>query len=306
MIYLGKTEASKHVINFLINVNQKMNQDADPNMILQTDRIKDVIIDSSVVFEAFGNAKTVRNDNSSRFGKYIKLQYTQDNGLISAITETFLLEKSRLVAVGEGERNYHVFYQLLRGLEKLDVTEKMELLLTNVDDFRILTTGRCTVIHTPETDEAEFLALHKALSNVGCSVEEITGLWRILAAILHLGNASFNESAKGNVSEIKITSTTIEHVSSLLGVDDYDLIHALTSQSLTIANRASIKTKTLSVTDSTNNVLGLIKWLYSHVFEWLLNSINHCHSSLITEARQPVKFLGILDIFGFGKCCCYE
>ena len=302
----GKTEASKHVINFLISVNQKLTREADLHLALQTDRIKDVIIDSSVVFEAFGNAKTVRNDNSSRFGKYIKLQYTQDNGLISATTETFLLEKSRLVAVGKGERNYHVFYQLLRGLEKLNVTAKNELMLTSVDDFRILTSGACTVIVTPETDEEEFIALHKALTNVGCSTEDISQLWGILAAILHLGNATFRESLDDNPVTIDVPSAPLGLVANLLGTETNDLIRSLTTQSLASAKRSSVKTKLLSVAESTNNVLGLIKWLYSHMFGWLLHSINDCHSSLISEARQPVKFLGILDIFGFGKFFYYS
>ena len=119
----GKTEASKHVMNFLVAADTEMRQDSDLTIRGESkeknfgEGIKRVLIGSNLLFEAFGNAKTVRNDNSSRFGKYIKLQYNSENHLVSAYTETFLLEKSRLVNISLGERNYHIFYQMLIGIK---------------------------------------------------------------------------------------------------------------------------------------------------------------------------------------------
>jgi myosin V len=296
---LGKTEASKHVISFLIQVNQHITSDAGRSMAHQTTRIKDVILDSSVVFEAFGNAKTVRNDNSSRFGKYIKLQYTDDNGLISADTETFLLEKSRLVSVGGDERNYHVFYQLLRGIDSFEPDLKSEFSLTTVDDYKILTSGGCTIIRSVEGDVEEFQALYNALRNLGVSHDDLHDLWQILSIILHLGNSIFTDPIGGGFAKLEISTMSVDRVAELLGVPPSELLRCLTTQSINIAKRASVHAKTLTAAESMNNVLALIKWLYHHIFNWLLKSINHCHGALVTANRSPVKFLGILDIFGF-------
>lgn len=126
----GKTEASKHVMRYLIDASKKLSasltgggaRDATAN-----DEIEKSIMQSNVILEAFGNAKTVRNDNSSRFGKYIKLRYDEGSELRGAFTEHFLLEKTRLVRADKGERNYHVFYQLLKGLGNVDENDDEEL-----------------------------------------------------------------------------------------------------------------------------------------------------------------------------------
>jgi myosin-5 len=137
----GKTEASKHVMNFLIGADRerKMDSDRSPDEVHLGDAIRKVLVESNVIFEAFGNSKTVRNDNSSRFGKYIKLQYSEDNQLILAYSETFLLEKSRLMNVGIGERNYHVFYQLLRGERDPCLVSKLKL--KDPSGFKMLLDG---------------------------------------------------------------------------------------------------------------------------------------------------------------------
>lgn len=287
------------MISFLIKVNQYITSDAGRSMTHQTIRIKDVILDSSVVFEAFGNAKTVRNDNSSRFGKYIKLQYTEDNGLISAVTETFLLEKSRLVSVGSNERNYHVFYQFLRGIDSFEPELRNELFLATVESYKILTTGGNTLIRSVDDDIQEFQALYNALRNVGISHDDLHSLWQILAVILHLGNSTFSDPVGEASATLEISSTTVDNVATLLGVPTSELLRCLTSQSVVIAKRSSVHAKILTASESMNNVLALIKWLYHRIFIWLLASINHCHGALVTASRTPVKFVGILDIFGF-------
>ena len=172
----GKTEASKQVMKFLTCTN---NENISFEGSEETaEQIMSVILDSNCVFEAFGNAKTVLNDNSSRFGKYIKLQYTADNRMWAAQTETFLLEKSRLVTVGKDGRNYHIFYQMVRGLDK--ETQK-RLNITDINNFKILTEGGCTVLTNEDDDVVEFQSVLKALPLMGISIEESNRIWEVLS-----------------------------------------------------------------------------------------------------------------------------
>jgi myosin-5 len=241
----GKTEAAKLVMHFLILANNKQNErvttdksEAEKDHSLGL-HLKSVLEESNLILEAFGNAKTIRNDNSSRFGKYIKLQYS-NNQLSSAFTSVFLLEKSRLVLVSPGERNYHVFYQLLRAAlaEKVadsdageaadtetgevseadgaaavadtsnhgrqrssgDPTLDMEsLFLTDVAAFDVLAQGGCTVLSSELEDGNNFAALCKALRAIDLTEADLTRLWELLACILHLGNAKVSEASDESV-----------------------------------------------------------------------------------------------------------
>jgi hypothetical protein len=151
---------------------------------------------SSVIFESFGNARTQHNDNSSRFGKYTKFQYSADHRLISAFTETFLLEQTRLVTVGEGEQNYHIFYALLN-----TKSEASKYKLTSAKDFKILCDGKnadnssagkgrnpASESSTADELECSLREVSEALRAVGVSAEEMGNIWSLLAALLHLGN----------------------------------------------------------------------------------------------------------------------
>ena len=299
----GKTEASKHVMNFLISTNQSI---LSSNSVMSStvvpdvgDHIKGVLLESSVVLEAFGNAKTVRNDNSSRFGKYIKLNYTAENELVSAYTETFLLEKSRLVSVGQNERNYHVFYQLVRGVAATNSSLMTELRLTSVDSFKMLIGGKCTVVESEESDQRDFGMLCNALNVLGFSKEDVTGLWRLLACILHLGNVTFAVGATENdLPVISSPSISVEELSALLGVTAEAFSSKISTQKIQIGKRASFNIKTLSAEESSNNVMALLKWLYKQLFSWLVEQINSAHACSDSK-RVVTKYIGILDIFGF-------
>jgi myosin V len=323
----GKTEASKYVMQFLITANESM---ASSNI---GEDIKQVLLESNTILESFGNSKTVRNDNSSRFGKYIKLQYNSDDCLISAFTETFLLEKSRLSHVGTGERNYHIFYQMIRGIGATsDSADKSSLYLDRVDDFSILTSGDCTVLTSEMEDITEFNHLHNALATMGTTASEMHHLWEILSIILHLGNMECSEkSAEETESEhhhnVQLHSPIMpfDSLSQLLGVDPLLFADRLTHHHVRITRgrRMSAVVKALSVNDVRNNILGLNKWLYSALFNWLVKKVNHAHLSVATRPHQAkiqpgrrhsraaevemhllqntaaIKFIGILDIFGF-------
>jgi myosin V len=293
----GKTEASKYMINFLIRVNESLHVSSFNN------RINDIVANSNTIFEAFGNAKSVQNDNASRFGKYMKLQYTATNELVSTANETFLLEKSRLVNTANQERNYHVLYYFVRGMELVNSKLKEELALAEVETFKILTDGGCTIIREASTDATAFVALNAAIRNIGYSEEDINSLWGVLAAILHLGNTVVTEPLPDQELPkvgVQITSCSLALVAGLLGVEDFELLKALTTQQVRVVTRMSVKEKPLSVKDTRNSVLALIKRLYHAVFTWLVNTINSSTASIIPESEQLIaKYIGILDICGF-------
>jgi myosin heavy subunit len=325
----GKTEASKLVMNFLTSVNQVSSSSSSVAVVIKT-----IILESNAIFEAFGNAKTVRNDNSSRFGKYIKLQYTAENELWAAHTETFLLEKSRLVSVGKDDRNYHIFYQLIHGLR--DTALRQKLKLTSVADFKILTSSGGVGASAPlnveseeelrQQEEREFAAVERALRDMNCCrEEEVAGLWSLLAAILHMGNIKttdnphhnhhHNNSSDSSLHHVNVESPSLslKDIAGLLGLSDQNqFLRALSTQHVKISSSSLPSSsqqqqtpreffeRRLSADDTRNNVLALIKWVYGGIFNWLVNRINSSSSSSSSsKSKTTVKFIGILDIFGF-------
>lgn len=314
----GKTEASKLVMNFFIAADGESHHDPNSHSNELGDKIKQVLVESNVIFEAFGNAKTVRNDNSSRFGKYIKLQFSDNNRLISAFSETFLLEKSRLMSVGQGERNYHVFYQFLRGNRDPTLTNKLKL--KDCSEYKMLLdeSGRALV---SEMDD-QYQELLNALSTLGCSNGEREQLWTILAAILHMGNLTVtiltdldnskesgvtvpdNQPINLDVGHVRIACPTIplSELAELLGLPGEMLVSRLSTQRVKVGNRRSVTIKRLNVIEINNNVQSMIKWIYSSIFSWLISKINFAHCSVSSSSSDigvAKKFAGILDIFGF-------
>jgi myosin heavy subunit len=319
----GKTEAAKHVMSFLIEANSELNRNLDAAADVG-DAIRKVLLDSNCIFESFGNAKTVRNDNSSRFGKYIKLQYTEHKRLVSANTETFLLEKSRLVNVGTGERNYHVFYQLLTAAAESSPAacaalsvDASALRLHAAADFRMLADAAGAVLKAE--DDGCLPQLCAALRTVGCSDKELAHMWTLLAAVLHMGNidvtsgtatggsggADQNEasSSGGNqgLASIASRSMPLQQLAELLGVSVEMFENRLITQRVRISTRSSVTVKHLNPIDVTNNIAALSKWIYSSLFSWLVKKINFAHCSVSSHLSdiRAVKFIGILDIFGF-------
>eukprot|EP01031_Cornospumella_fuschlensis_P030971 gene30971-37434_t len=305
----GKTENSKFVLNFLIHANNYFSSQHDNSSTAVSfeEHLKAVLVNSSVVLEAFGNAKTVRNDNSSRFGKYIKLLYLPQSvggeseeffpHLVSATTETFLLEKSRLSSVGKGERTYHVFYQFLSGL---DADRKASLYLDGKTekDFVLLSQGNC---FCTAADREDFENTIQALVTLQFTHPDIEEVYRLLACILHLSNLKCIQPEEDSSVAVKIecTSASLDNIASWLGVEAATLTIALTTQELTVARRASIKIKILSVGEVENNIFALIKWLYSKLFDYIVKRINECHQSISSCSTEQSSFIGILDIFGF-------
>ena len=291
----GKTEASKQVMKFLTRSNTEnvSFEGAEET----AEQIMTVILDSNSIFEAFGNAKTVRNDNSSRFGKYIRLQYTAANQLWSAQTETFLLEKSRLVSVSKDDRNYHIFYQMVRGL---DSDTKTRLGLKSVDIFKILTDGGSTVITTEQDDINEFEVVGKALPLMGCTSTEITRIWEVLACCLHLGNIVCETGpAPAHLVTLSSPTLSIDEITKLFGVNEASFITALTSQAVKVGSE--VHQKNLTAEETKNNINALIKWVYGALFNWIVSKVNTAHSAIATkQKKEVVKFIGILDVSVVG------
>src|ERR1700710_2743948 len=151
---------------------------------------EEAILATNPIMEAFGNAKTTRNDNSSRFGKYIEIMFDKNTDIIGARIRTYLLERSRLVFQPLKERNYHIFYQLVAGVTD---SERSQLGLLHANDFDYLNQGSAPVIDGVD-DKAEFNATRRSLSTVGVNAEDQAGIFEILAALLHIGNIKITAS----------------------------------------------------------------------------------------------------------------
>ncbi|GMI14409.1 hypothetical protein TrLO_g2424 [Triparma laevis f. longispina] len=275
----GKTEAAKQVMRYLIEASKMSNGEST--------EIQDSLISANVILEAFGNAKTLRNDNSSRFGKYIKLMYDKDNSLKGASTEHFLLEKVRLTQGDEGERNYHVFYMLCKS-----GAEAASLGLSSASDYAMLTKGGCTEVNGVD-DAKEFDDLKNALSKIGLSEEEEKDIWKFIALLMHLGNLKFNEADGDGTCSVEVPVGE-EKLAALLGCDFLSVKNAITIRQVR-SGRGSLMAMNLNTEQAKQGVDALIKHCYGHLFTFLVSKINQSHKLSVASN----SFIGILDIFGF-------
>ncbi|KAL5481739.1 hypothetical protein EMCRGX_G021967 [Ephydatia muelleri] len=277
----GKTVNAKYIMQYIAKVS------GGGSTAVQ--RVKDVILESNPLLEAFGNAKTVRNNNSSRFGKYFEIQFSRggqpDGGKIS----NFLLEKSRVVSQGEGERCFHIFYQLVSGA---DAEMKESLGIANVDYYWYLNqSGTYTVEGTD--DKKEFADTRHAMSVMGIDQETQTNILNIVAGILHLGNISFTEHGNYAVPE---DDGFLQFPGYLLGVDAEALKDKLTGRVMDSqwgGKKESIQMK-LNVEQASYTRDALAKALYSRLFDWLVQTINAAMQKDTEELN-----IGVLDIYGF-------
>ncbi|VDK42367.1 unnamed protein product [Anisakis simplex] len=277
----GKTESTKLVLQFLATVSG------------QHSWIEQQILESNPIMEAFGNAKTIRNNNSSRFGKYIDIHFTGTGAIEGAKIEQYLLEKSRLVSQTLGERNYHIFYCLLAGLND---TEKNELTLTKAADYFYLTQGK-TLEAEGRDDAADLAEIRSAMKVLMFKDAEIWQIFKILAALLHTGNIKYNATTVNNMEATEIKDKSrVSQVAKLLQVDDRSLVNSLTTRSLVTRDERVVSClgpqQSLDVRDA------LVKGIYGRLFLYLVNRINEA----IYKPRKNVQSrysIGVLDIFGF-------
>ncbi|KAL9623262.1 MAG: hypothetical protein Q9160_002369 [Pyrenula sp. 1 TL-2023] len=248
------------------------------------------ILATNPIMEAFGNAKTTRNDNSSRFGKYIEIMFSDKTEIIGARIRTYLLERSRLVFQPLKERNYHIFYQLIAGVTS---AEREDLSLSPVGEFEYLNQGGDPNIEGVD-DAAEFTATRKSLTTLGVKADVQSEIFRILAALLHLGNVKITSTR--TASALSSTDPSLVRACGMLGIRADEFAKWTVKKQL--ITRGEKITSDLTQQQATVVKDSVSKYLYSSLFDWLVEIIN---KSLATEAvlERVKSFIGVLDIYGF-------
>ncbi|XP_062200234.1 myosin-1-like isoform X2 [Phragmites australis] len=247
------------------------------------------ILQTNPILEAFGNAKTLRNDNSSRFGKLIEIHFSTTGRICGAMIQTFLLEKSRVVQCAVGERSYHIFYQLCAGAPT-SLREKLNL--KKVDEYKYLKQSCCYSI--AGVDDAQmFRTVTEAMDIVHISKEDQENVFAMVSAVLWLGDVSFTVIDNENHVEI-IVDEASKTVAELLGCSTEDLDLALSKRHMKVNNENIVQKLTLSQATDTRDALA--KSVYASLFEWLVEQIN---KSLSVGKRRTGRSISILDIYGF-------
>ncbi|NWI02403.1 MYO15 protein, partial [Tichodroma muraria] len=273
----GKTEAAKAIVQYLT----MLYQGSDSHRIRQPCNVLPIL-------ESFGNARTILNDNSSRFGKLLNVHLRHGIVVGTSISQ-YLLEKSRVVFQAHGERNYHVFYELLAGLP---VEQKEEMYLQEAESYFYLNQGRACEVPGKE-DSRDFLVLVKALEGISLSDDQLSSTWAVLAAILQLGNICFTSYEKGSFEHAAIASDTeIQIVANLLRVSA-ELLQSAVTHHVTVTSYDRIFTP-LSVEGAIDARDSIAKALYYLLFEWLLLRINEWLAPWESDCA-----VGIVDIHGF-------
>jgi myosin heavy subunit len=332
----GKTETAKIVLRYLAARSPDSNSAQNvpfvsgrnstkvvaPSVLLhKVEGLDEKLVDSSPLLESFGNAKTLRNNNSSRFGKFLKLCFSNGTSppapgslpapgasatktaagmtLIGALVETYLLEKNRVIAQGNGECNFHIFYQLLNS------KYAQPLYLRDVAGFTILPPESIKLFALIK-EAATLPTIESALTTLGMSVSSIENLWRTLAGILHLSNIQFEEhdTPEGTIAVIEHKSMTyLRYTAELWAVDQYALLNLLTKREMFTRGEAYLVQYTVKEANFARDATA--KSVYEAVFSSIVRAINR---SLVAQDMsgtnaaidlQKQYFVGVLDIFGF-------
>ncbi|XP_061461437.1 unconventional myosin-Ic isoform X2 [Rhineura floridana] len=282
----GKTEATKKILQYYAVTCPASEQ---------VETIKDRLLQSNPVLEAFGNAKTLRNDNSSRFGKYMDVQFDYKGAPIGGHILNYLLEKSRVVHQNHSERNFHIFYQLLEGGEE-ELLRRLGL-EKSPHQYQFLVKGQCAKVSSIN-DKSDWKVVRRALSVINFSDNEVEELLSIVASVLHLGNVQFAADEQGSAQVT--TENQIKYLARLLGVESSLLREALTHKKIIAKGEELISPLNLEQAAYARDALA--KAVYGRTFSWLVNKINKSLAYKETERlgwRRSCSVLGLLDIYGF-------
>uniref|UniRef100_A0A672RNF1 Myosin-9 n=1 Tax=Sinocyclocheilus grahami TaxID=75366 RepID=A0A672RNF1_SINGR len=282
----GKTENTKKVIQYLAHVASSHKTKKD-QVSLQGELEKQ-LLQANPILEAFGNAKTVKNDNSSRFGKFIRINFDVNGYIVGANIETYLLEKSRAIRQAKEERTFHMFYYMLTGAgDKL----RSELCLESYNKYRFLSNGNVTI--PGQQDRDMYLETMEAMRIMSFPEEEQIGLLKVMSSVLQLGNMSFKKERHSDQASMP-DDTAAQKVCHLMGMNVTDFTRAILSPRIKVGRDYVQKAQTQEQAEFA--VEALAKATYERMFRWLVMRIN---KALDKTKRQGASFIGILDIAGF-------
>ncbi|XP_066475070.1 unconventional myosin-VIIa isoform X1 [Tiliqua scincoides] len=279
----GKTESTKLILQFLAAISG------------QHSWIEQQVLEANPILEAFGNAKTIRNDNSSRFGKYIDIHFNKRGAIEGAKIEQYLLEKSRVCRQAHDERNYHVFYCMLKGMT---LEQKKLLGLGKAADYNYLSMGNCITCDGRD-DSKEYSNIRAAMKVLMFTDTENWEISRLLASILHMGNLRYEARTYDNLDACEVVhSASLITAASLLEVDPQDLMNCLTSR--TIITRGETVSTPLSMEQALDVRDAFVKGIYGRLFIWIVEKINAAiYRPPSHEHKSIRRSIGLLDIFGF-------
>nr|XP_033817679.1 myosin-3 isoform X2 [Geotrypetes seraphini] len=285
----GKTVNTKRVIQYFATI-AAMGDTAKKKEGPASNKgtLEDQIIQANPLLEAFGNAKTIRNDNSSRFGKFIRIHFGTTGKLSSADIETYLLEKSRVTFQLKAERSYHIFYQILSN-KKPELIDTL-LITTNPYDFPYVSQGEITVPSIDDTEE--LMATDTAIDILGFTGEEKLGIYKLTGAVMHYGNMKFKQRPREEQAEPDGTEVA-DKTAYLMGLNSADLLKGLCYPRVKVGNEYVTKGQTVEQVH--HNVNALSKSVYEKLFLWMVTRINQ---QLDTKLPRQ-HFIGVLDIAGF-------
>ncbi|XP_044003233.1 myosin heavy chain, muscle isoform X1 [Aphidius gifuensis] len=282
----GKTENTKKVIAYFATVGASTKKPSEADK--KKGSLEDQVVQTNPVLEAFGNAKTVRNDNSSRFGKFIRIHFGPSGKLAGADIETYLLEKARVISQQALERSYHIFYQIMSGSVK--GLKEMCCLSDDIHDYYFVSQGKTTI---PNVDDGEELSLTDEAFNVlGFTQEEKNDIYKITAAVMHMGGMKFKQRGREEQAEADGTEEG-ERVAKLLGVDCVDLYKNLLKPRIKVGNE--FVTQGRNMNQVSYSVGAMSKAMFDRIFKWL---VKKCNETLDTQQKRQ-HFIGVLDIAGF-------
>jgi myosin heavy subunit len=298
----GKTETMKLVLQFLADVSGRAQKQTATGE--KAESLEQQILKSNPVMEAFGNAKTTRNNNSSRFGKWTEIKFNRYGTIVGGSIINYLLEKSRIPFQAQQERNYHIFYQLLAGAE-LDLNMKKLYKLKDAEEFHYMNQSGVTTVDTIN-DEKDWLEMSGAMDVLNMTPAEKECVFRLVAAILQLGNVEFEKDPKGSEetdSKIK-NMDQFKIAAELLKVDCDTLAKGMCYKKITRPGSKSVTYARYSITKANDARDATSKALYGKLFDWLIAMINKALGGIgaaeaAATSKDKICTIGVLDIFGF-------
>jgi len=288
----GKTENTKKVIQYLAYVAASKPKSSShtpsstegPNF----GELEQQLLKANPILEAFGNAKTVKNDNSSRFGKFIRINFDASGFIAGANIETYLLEKARVIRQAEDERTFHIFYQLLSGASAED---RKKYILEDPKNYTFLSGGNLTI--PSQDDREEFNDTMEAMRIMGLSEDEISSIWKVISGGLLFGNMEFKQE-RNSEQAILPDNTVAQKVAHLFGINVNEMTKGFLRPRIKVGRDFVTKAQTKEQVEFA--VEALSKATFERLFKWIVARINR---SLDRTKRQGASFIGILDIAGF-------